>query len=252
MATFQRSPQETADQVAKVIREHYPELQDLAETRGGLRFDLLDVFADLDANGEPVGHPLTSKGRIVSADIRAVSKADRALGRGDVLIRFDADNWKNLDTEEREALIDHELCHLIVLKDEGVPKMDDLGRPRFKLREHDYDFGWFVEVAKRRGLKSPEVKQARRIWVENGQILFNFQAEFDLKPGKGGPELHVLDGGLPEPKEDHGPVEVVPPEEREALEEAELAAGGGPGRPPEVREKAKRAVRGSRKAASSK
>lgn len=175
MSTFKRAPKATENLLSKVLREHYEELHELTkEKKGGLTFDLLEVHADLDANGEPVGRPIKHHGTAAYAVIKAVPKADRALGRSDVEIRIDGDAWNELEEEVQEALIDHELYHLVLVRKDGLPSRDDLGRYRFKMREHDYEFGWFVEVAARRGLASIEVQQAGRMMKKHGQILFGF------------------------------------------------------------------------------
>lgn len=177
MATFTRSPQATHDLLVQVIQECYPDLEELMSEseRIPLTFDLLDVFADLDSTGEPVGPAIKSGGYPVAAQISLVSKADRALGRADVLIKIDADGWKDLSDERRAGLLDHELYHLQPRKDkEEAWKKDDLGRQMFAMRSHDVQVGWFIEVAKRRGENSPEVRQAKIIADKWGQILFFF------------------------------------------------------------------------------
>jgi hypothetical protein len=190
MATFTRSPQSRLDQVLSVIAECYPDLHDLCDAekhRFPVTFDLLDVFADQDANGEPKGPAIKHHGRAVHADIRAVSKADRALGRGDVLIRFDGDHWEDMSEADQLALIDHELRHLNPLrtKDEAWKK-DDLGRQLFAMHDHDVEVGWFIDVAQRRGEASIEVQQAKRIADKWGQFLFTFgeTQPLALKPGR--------------------------------------------------------------------
>lgn len=187
MATFQRAEKATEEMLFKVLRETYPELFALTDKKAHgtkrLTFDVLDVWADEDANGEPKGPPLRAQGRAAAATIQIVSKANRALGQGDVLIKLDRNYWDKLNDEQREALLDHELYHLALKKEAETDavKRDDLGRVMFGMRHHDYDFGWFIEVAKRRGLASPEVQQAKRIMAENGQWLFNFADTPELR-----------------------------------------------------------------------
>lgn len=229
MATFTRADKEIEELVNKVISEHYPELDSLLKhDRFPLTFDLLMVWADEDANGEPKGPALKHHGWPADAVIKAVDKASRALGRADVEIRFDANRWEEMNEEQREALVDHELYHLSVRQEDGIPKRDDMGRVLFKMRQHDYEFGWFVEIAKRRGLASAEVYQAKRIMAENGQWLFSFAEQ----PGLG---LRVVP-----PPTAMTRAETV--QEREEREERELAAGGGAGRPPEARAAAQEQV----------
>ncbi len=175
MATFQRADSDLEEMVSKVLREHYPKLSSMTkEGKCPLTFDLLMAYGDRDKNGELISAPLKHHGRTAAAVIKAVAKADRALGRADVEIRFDGDHWNDIKADEQEALVDHELYHLVIVQKEGLPARDDLGRFRFKMREHDYEFGWFAEIAKRRGIASCEVQQAKRIWKEAGQYFFGF------------------------------------------------------------------------------
>jgi hypothetical protein len=210
MATFKRAPKALEQMLARVLKQYYGELHDLTrETTNPLTFDLLMVHADLGSDGEPVGPPLKHHGRTAGAVIKAVPKADRALGRADVEIRFDGDYWEKITKEEQEALVDHELHHLVLVRQDGLAKRDDLGRYRFKMRDHDYEFGWFVEVAQRHGLASGEVQQANRMVQAHGQILFGF-AELPAPelPGMAGEgnSLRVV------PREDGAP-ENFPPGE---------------------------------------
>jgi hypothetical protein len=186
MATFKRAPKALEQMLARVLKQYYGELHDLTrETTNPLTFDLLMVHADLGSDGEPVGPPLKHHGRTAGAVIKAVPKA------------------------EQEALVDHELHHLVLVRQDGLAKRDDLGRYRFKMRDHDYEFGWFVEVAQRHGLASGEVQQANRMVQAHGQILFGF-AELPAPelPGMAGEgnSLRVV------PREDGAP-ENFPPGE---------------------------------------
>lgn len=206
MATFKIAQPYVHDLTSKVLRECFPQLFELTkEHTNPLTFDLLMVHADLDANGEPVGPAIRHHGCAADAVIKAVPKADRALGRADVEVRFDGDRWEKMEDDHREALIDHELYHLALVTQDGLPKRDDLGRLRFRMRGHDYEFGWFTEVAKRRGLASGEVQQANRMMAQDGQVLFAFaempaiQKEMPIattssKRATPAPGLRVLEG----------------------------------------------------------
>jgi hypothetical protein len=48
-------------------------------------------------------------------------------------------------------------------KKTGAVERDDLDRPKLKMREHDYEFGWFAETAHRFGEDSFEFSQAREL-----------------------------------------------------------------------------------------
>lgn len=100
----------------------------------------------------------------------------RAHGLPDVEILFDGDAWQRLSKPRRMAVIDHELTHFEPqLDDAGVLKVDDLGRPKVKMRHHDHNFGWFDEVARRHKVESIEVRQAVAFADEHGQFYFPFE-----------------------------------------------------------------------------
>lgn len=233
MATFSRAPKETYGRLRAVVRECYPDLEELMARRAKpLVIDILDIRADLDAKGDPVGPAIKHGGYAVAADIRIQPKALRALGLGAVLLRIDADKWPDLKDEEKDALLDHELYHLVPRRESDEPeapwKNDDLGYPMFAgMRMHDVEVGWFVEVAKRRGFASVEVQQAKKISDKWGQFLFNFATTENLpglKISVGAPEPK----GKPEPQSGDDQVERWALWEQlteEQREEAEAMAG---------------------------
>lgn len=104
---------------------------------------------------------------------KKVGQKDRAMGRGDAEVLLDADFWVGAGDEKRRALLDHELHHLAIKKDKyGVFKVDDMMRPIIRMRQHDYEFGWFTIIAQRHGVNAKEVIQAKVIVDESGQFYF--------------------------------------------------------------------------------
>lgn len=186
MPKFTVAPKEVAELVAAVIAEHYSELEELthpAEDLPALRFDLCFAFAETNANGDPKSSALTLHGCPCNAIIKRLGLKDRAMGRGDVEIAIDALAWEKMSLKEQTALIDHELYHLEPKKDDaGIYKRDDLHRPLFGMRHHDFEVGWFAEVAARHGKNSLEQKQARAVFDDFGQAFFPFVK--DPSPGK--------------------------------------------------------------------
>lgn len=97
----------------------------------------------------------------------------RIKGMKDAEITLDKSVWDNLNDQARVALIDHELTHLQIATDkEGNVKYDDANRPKLKMRRHDYQMGWFREVALRHGEYSPERVQAQILMKEDGDTFF--------------------------------------------------------------------------------
>lgn len=67
------------------------------------------------------------------------------------VIEFAEDEWAKLDTDQREALVDHELCHLQVEWDDETEEIT------LKLRPHDLEE--FNEIVRRHGLWRDDVRE---------------------------------------------------------------------------------------------
>lgn len=186
MPKFTVAPDEVAQVLAAVIGQYYPELEELTNPEDGLpalRFDLCFAYAETNANGDPKSAALTLHGSPCAAIIKRIGLKDRAMGRADVEIAIDALEWAEMTLKEQTALLDHELYHLEPKKeDDGTYKRDDLGRPLFGMRHHDFQVGWFAAVAARHKSASIEQKQARAVFDEFGQAFFPFVK--DPAPGK--------------------------------------------------------------------
>jgi hypothetical protein len=120
---------------------------------------------------------LKHQGYPAGAVVRITPLKDRALGIADATIVIDRAGWLALTQRQRDALVDHELTHLVrkVDKDAGELVCDVLDRPKLLMRKHDRFFGWFDEVAQRHGEASTEVMQARRLVESSGQLYFDFE-----------------------------------------------------------------------------
>lgn len=171
---FIKAPKAIDQLAGKIIKASYPET--LAKWKP--RFDFLYCFAPKDEAGNPSGNALMLHSRPCAATIAIVNLKNRALGMGDVLICIDADLWPKWTDAQKEAIIDHELYHLKAKMKKGEEtaiKTDDLDRPIFTIRPHDYEVGWFIEIAARHGVASIEVQQALMIKKRSGQLLFDFE-----------------------------------------------------------------------------
>lgn len=166
--TFEPAPP-TVKARANALIERHAGLHDLWKCE--LRIDYL--FATNDT-GDAVSH----RGYPALAVVRIVNLKDRTKGMGDAEITIDAAKYIKMTERQQDALLHHELHHLIIVgDDEGKVKLDDQGRPKLKMRKHDYDFGWFTDIAELYGLDSPEVTQAKIIWDDAHQSLFPFLAD---------------------------------------------------------------------------
>lgn len=116
-------------------------------------------------------YPAAAMVKIISAELRAA-------GMPDAMIIVDGFCWDSMTDEERLAVMDHELFHIDWLVDaEGTHKRDRQGRPKLSIRLHDRQYGWFDAIAARLGRASAEVRQARQLADEQGQLyLFGDEA----------------------------------------------------------------------------
>lgn len=165
MKTYSAAPD-----VEDVIRNmHYEHHFDLVQVTVGALF----VF-DLDEEHEPC---LKHQGYPAAAVVRITPLKDRAMGIADAQIVVDRAYWISCTQPQKDALIDHELTHLnrVVSNKTGKPKFDALGRPKLAMRRHSHQFGWFTEVAERHGAASPEVRQAKQLIAQAGQMYFPFE-----------------------------------------------------------------------------
>lgn len=111
------------------------------------------------------------------ATIKINSLKDRVEGKGDATITIDAREWKDLPDAERTALIDHELEHLELVMEKGsqtVWKVDDHGRPKLKMKLHDWQLGGFESIAARHREHALEVQHFREVADAQQQLLFDF------------------------------------------------------------------------------
>lgn len=167
MKTYDPAPKEVHDRVKALIKRFYPDLENV-----GLRVDVLMAATDDES-----GHAVTLHGYPCDATIKILGAKDRAMDRGDVEIVIDNERYDSMGEKERDALIDHELYHVELKRDRhNKVKLDPYGRPQIKMRLHDFEAGWFHEIARRHGKNSGEVQQARALMGEHGQLYFEFAA----------------------------------------------------------------------------
>lgn len=152
--SYKKAPAHFKQVVGDLMRTVHCDLMDHKT-----RVDMLLVFAPTDAEGSPVGPALSDRGVPCLAKVSIVKLKDRVLGRGDAEILLDGDSAKNWDDDRLRSILDHELTHL-----ELTGAVDDIGRPKFKIRPHDVDLGWFDACARRNGRKSIEVRQAEALF----------------------------------------------------------------------------------------
>lgn len=166
--TYDQAPDEVRERLIALIKRFHPDLEKVQ-----VRIDLLMASTDSEN-----GHAVTCGGYPAYAVVRVLGPKERTMERGDAEIVIDRDAYEAMNPATRDALLDHELYHLEVKRDQGGQvKRDDHGRPVLKLRKHDFQVGWFHEIARRHGMASIEVTQATSLKEEQGQVYFEFAGD---------------------------------------------------------------------------
>ena len=160
---------ETVDNlIAATIKKSHPDLLRLGATIAGV----FVVKVDKDDTPE-VG--LKRNGLPAAAKIQITPLADRARGMDDAKLTICAHAWERLSENQRAALIDHELQHLELKPTEdengAIVETDDLGRPRLRLRPHDWELAGFEAVVERHGENALEAIQIERFKADYGKQL---------------------------------------------------------------------------------
>jgi hypothetical protein len=154
---------------------------------------------DLDAAGVTItaliarseeGPAIKVRGSEAAGCIRITKLAERTLGLGDALMTLDGERMDAWTSRRLQAVIDHELRHLMIAKNKktGQIQLDDEGRPKLRIRPHDFEFGWFARTAELYGEESYEVSQAREIVA--AQFVQNFLPGFEIDPDPTGLGAH--------------------------------------------------------------
>lgn len=124
-----------------------------------------DVKIGLLMAYDPTGGGLKHGGYPAAATVRIVSAKDRITKGYDAEICIDQQWWDSARPKHRVACLDHECCHLSLVKDDfGVVKRDDHGRPKLRLRKGDWNGGdGFMEVVERHGDFSLELANSQSV-----------------------------------------------------------------------------------------
>lgn len=170
-AIYSKAPEEVREIIKRLVEAFHFDLKNCE-----VKIDSIFAQSTVNEDGSPAGPAVSHNGYPAWAIARVLSSKDRVMGRGDCEIVIDADRWPALSDKQKEALCDHELHHFQVKQDKyGVVVMDDIHRPKMKMRKHDHQFGWFDDIAKRYGADSIEVGQfANLCHDESGQYYLPF------------------------------------------------------------------------------
>ena len=171
MTTYQKADLDVLDYLARMLTAYHPRLREAGVQVG--------VLMALNPEGPAVKHG----GYPALATIKVVSLKDRVSKGYDAELVIDQTEYERLAEGHRLALCDHELCHLQLVPlppkqlarirqdDPQAPdwKLDDLGRPRLKLKPGDHNVGdAFADVIIRHGQAALEYQGYLRakIWAE--------------------------------------------------------------------------------------
>lgn len=163
MSWFQRAPGDIRHLCRQVMRDWHPKL-----VEASVRVELLVAYGKVNEDGEIIAPALKHHGVRALGVCKIIPIQQRVLGLGDVLILLDGDEWPEMGEDEQLALLDHELTHVDLVQ--ATVQLDDAGRPKLRMRQHDRDYGWFDSVAQRHGLASSEVRQGRRLFESAGAL----------------------------------------------------------------------------------
>jgi hypothetical protein len=170
MAWYSIANEEVNLTIQKVMKENHGDLHNAGVT-----------VTALIARSEE-GPALKVGGKEALGCIRVTKLTERTLGLGDALMILDGESMIAWSSKRLQAVIDHELRHLMLAKNKktGQIQLDDEGRPKLRIRPHDFEFGWFARTAELYGEESYEVSQAREIVA--AQFVQNFLPGFEIDP----------------------------------------------------------------------
>lgn len=105
------------------------------------------------------------------------SGAHREFANFDFIILLNKVAWDAFTKEQKLALLDHELCHIMPAEDKnGEHLQDDRGRKLFRMRRHDIEE--FSEVVRRHGVYKKDLERfAEVIAKKHAQPLFNSETQ---------------------------------------------------------------------------
>lgn len=176
--TFVRAPATVMSRIRQLAEDHHAEDMlieggDKGSAPIRVTVEAFLVFGPRNKHGIQTGPALQVHGCQAAACIRASKLEERVAGRSDAIIHIDGDRLKHWPVATLMAVLDHELQHIELEKNtSGVPVLDDIGRPKIRMRPHDHDFGWFDVIAKRHGAAAVEVCQASVFASDELQQLY--------------------------------------------------------------------------------
>lgn len=146
-------------------------LSDKADLQELLAYEVsVKVLMVKDADEDNPQPVLQHGGYPALAVVKINNAAARRQGLADATIIIDDYTWGELSEEQQAAALHHELYHLMVTFDgDGNLQRDDMGRPKLKMRKHDFQIGGFHAIAKQHGMNAIEVQavvEVEKVWKQ--------------------------------------------------------------------------------------
>jgi predicted Fe-S protein YdhL (DUF1289 family) len=155
--------------VAAVWLDKFPDTYNLDP-----RPTLSILMAESDKDDKPA---LKHHGYPAAALIGITNPKERIDGCADLRLEIDSLEWSRMSERQREAVIAHELLHIQVTTVPGqdtTPATDDYGRPKVKLRLHDWEVGGFSLIVDWYGDDAIEKQIVNSINDRLGQMTLPF------------------------------------------------------------------------------
>lgn len=153
---YEVAPDEVTNRISRLIELYHGELLEHEVSISALMAE--------NATGEPC---LKLHGYGAAAIVKITPLKQRVMGIADATITIDRIVWNGLNSNQRDALIDHEIEHLELVKKEVSDELsgetreivatDDHGRPKLKIRLHDWNLQGFQSIAERHKANALEI-----------------------------------------------------------------------------------------------
>jgi hypothetical protein len=178
---FDKAPGKLQTAVKTIMQRYHSRLLEPTIAKS-VSVETIVVYGPRNKDGEQTGPAITVHGKDAYACIRITKLEERVAGRRDAVMWIDGDQWNGWPYESLLAIIDHELTHIQIAEDPktGEIQLDDAGRVKLRMRPHDFEVGWFDEIAERHAKASIEVMQATAL-ANSRQMYF---PGFDILPSK--------------------------------------------------------------------
>ncbi|GEM_PF-1812853 len=170
---YEKADAEVMSLLHDVIAEYHPELASL-----DLEIGVTMVTPNVNNKGVVVGSAIMLHGAPAAACIRLVTLKERIHNGLDAAIDIDKERWDGYGEANRRALLDHELTHLVIVRDgDGVMKTHDDMRPKLAMRPDDFTLTGFHEVIERHGKDAIEFQSIKTVTSRWEQQLFDWAGD---------------------------------------------------------------------------